>query len=82
MNHQNLALKKSCHMRGREWGGYLLPVEIIALIGGGCQTHMDIPSVEERIHKGDCRPMWFYYRPTQEQLEKLELLGYVKKGYR
>lgn len=50
---------------GNTWGGYLQPMEIIALTEAGYKPcggwRNDVKDAQEKKAKGKCNPTWFYF---------------------
>jgi len=69
--HLLSALGKTTHQDGRQWGGYLTPVEILALTDDGAKTNTDLVRIRESRDKGISGGQWFYFTPSKEQLAEL-----------
>ncbi len=62
MNHLHNAIRKCSHQYKRNWGGYLLPEEILALrdIGAITEKHY-IDIAIDRKQNGRCTGSWTYF---------------------
>ncbi len=63
--------KATRHSKEHEYGGYLTPVEILALIKDygviptqSYETMLDY--IKEKMYKGICNPQWFYFFPSKK----------------
>lgn len=62
MNHLHNAIKKCRHEAGREWGGYLIPKEILALADLGVECRKDdVKQAVYRKQNGLNHGRWFYF---------------------
>lgn len=55
--------------------GYLLPTEILHLVGTGCRpehsSDWKIEEAKKQVEVGEMYPTWFYFIPTKELLAKM-----------
>lgn len=69
MNHLERAIKKSRRFSDtRQWVGYLIPVEIIALVEAGAKptsNGWDVEQAREDRKKGIGGGHWFYFYPPR-----------------
>ena len=71
------ALKKCTRMYSSEYGGCLTPVEIVGLVASGARPNnkSDVNRAYANISIGVCRPMWFYFTPSESHKKCLVEIG-------
>lgn len=66
--------RKLRHQRGREWGGYLTPTEVLILVDTlKVRTNAWWKPDRQRENKkaGRANPGWFYFFPSADALKRL-----------
>lgn len=80
------AVSKIKQTNGNEWGGYLTPSEILALLEAGADStysrrKRDIQECKQRLEAGQNNPWWWYFTiRTNSELSKRVPLAKPRHG--